>query len=282
MLVSDDGETQTTNLLGLSLIHQDDGSQTRTLLADGLGSVRVEMVGSAVSSATTYEPYGKLLARSGDSGTVYGYTGEQHDAATGLVYLRARYYNPNLKLFMSRDPFPGWQTVPASQHGYSYVHNNPVNLIDPSGEFVPPLLLVAGGAVVVIGGAALLIYAATRPAASLAPIAPPMPSWLPDDFYLYPGKWLYEVCTTVLTRPETEVERQAREHVDNLPSPQQRLVDVLPGPQFPRPTDQDRSVRVRHYSPFIHSIMNDMIIKPTPSLGPGIWVEYPITMFLIV
>jgi hypothetical protein len=36
VLVSDDGTTQTHNLLGLSLIQQDDGSQTRTLLADGL------------------------------------------------------------------------------------------------------------------------------------------------------------------------------------------------------------------------------------------------------
>jgi RHS repeat-associated protein len=148
VLVSDDGTTQTHNLLGLSLIHQDNGSQTRTLLADGLGSVRVEMVGSAIDSATTYEPYGKLLARSGHSGTVYGYTGEQHDAATGLVYLRARYYNPNLKLFLTRDPFPGWQTVPASQHGYSYVHNNPVNLTDPSGEFVPLIPLIVGGFVI--------------------------------------------------------------------------------------------------------------------------------------
>ena len=142
VLVSDDGTTQTANLFGLSLIQQDDGSETRTFLNDGLGSVRVEMVGHAVDSATTYEPYGKLLARSGSSGTVYGYTGEQHDAATGLVYLRARYYNPTLKIFMSRDPFPGWQTLPASQHGYSYVHNNPVNLTDPSGE-APPLVVAA-------------------------------------------------------------------------------------------------------------------------------------------
>ena len=37
---------------------------------------------------------------------------------------------------MSVDPFPGWPTVPASQHGYNYVHNNPVNWIDPSGLLV--------------------------------------------------------------------------------------------------------------------------------------------------
>ncbi|MCA9993977.1 MAG: hypothetical protein KDE29_23515, partial [Anaerolineales bacterium] len=61
---------------------------TRVLLADGLGSARVEMVGGVVETTTTYEPYGKLLAQTGSSGTTYGFTGEQEDAATGLVYLR--------------------------------------------------------------------------------------------------------------------------------------------------------------------------------------------------
>ncbi|MCP4358534.1 MAG: RHS repeat-associated core domain-containing protein, partial [Chloroflexi bacterium] len=112
---------------------------------DGLGSARVEMVGNAVDTTTTYEPYGRILAQTGTSGTTYGYTGEQHDALTNLVYLRARYYNPSLKVFMSRDPFPGVPTMPASQHGYSYVHNNPVNLTDPSGEIVP---VIIGGIII--------------------------------------------------------------------------------------------------------------------------------------
>jgi RHS repeat-associated protein len=136
VLVSDDGTSQTTNLLGLSLIQQDNGSEIRTLLNDGPGSVRQEMVDAAIESTTTYEPFGNLLVQTGLSGTTYGFTGEQHDAAAGLVYLRARYYNPNLKVFMSRDPFPGWPTLPASQHGYSYVHNNPVNWVDPAGLLV--------------------------------------------------------------------------------------------------------------------------------------------------
>ncbi|MCP4370617.1 MAG: hypothetical protein GY797_21270, partial [Deltaproteobacteria bacterium] len=37
VLIANDGTTQTANLFGLDLIHVDDGSQTRTLLADGLG-----------------------------------------------------------------------------------------------------------------------------------------------------------------------------------------------------------------------------------------------------
>jgi RHS repeat-associated protein len=105
------------------------------------------MVGNTVETTTTYEPYGKVLAQTGETGTVYGYTGEQYDALTNLVYLRARYYNPSLKLFLSRDPFPGIPTMPASQHGYSYSHNNPVNLTDPSGQ--TPIVLVVGGLVIV-------------------------------------------------------------------------------------------------------------------------------------
>jgi RHS repeat-associated protein len=145
VLVSDDGTTTTHNLFGLDLISQDDGTTTRYLLADGLGSVRVEMVNGAVETTTTYEPYGKLLSQTGSSGTTYSFTGEQYDAATGLVYLRARYYNPSLKLFLSRDPFPGYATLSISQNGYAYVHANPINLTDPSGEIVP---LIIGGVII--------------------------------------------------------------------------------------------------------------------------------------
>ena len=132
-MVSDDGTTQTTNLFGLSLIHQDDGATVRALLADGLGSVRLEMMGDAIDSAATYEPCGRLLARSGPSGTVCGFTGEQHDAATGLVYLRARYYNPALRVFLSVDPWTGSPRRPMSYNKYLYVYANPINLTDPTG-----------------------------------------------------------------------------------------------------------------------------------------------------
>ncbi|MFB0537486.1 MAG: RHS repeat-associated core domain-containing protein [Anaerolineae bacterium] len=65
----------------------------------------------------------------------YGYTGEHWDAATGLLYLRARWYDPATGRFLTRDPFPGLATLPTTQHPYVYVGNNPVNLADPSGEF---------------------------------------------------------------------------------------------------------------------------------------------------
>ena len=54
-------QTQTANLFGLDLIFTQDGNATHTLLADGLGTARVEMVGATIANATTYEPYGSIL-----------------------------------------------------------------------------------------------------------------------------------------------------------------------------------------------------------------------------
>src|SRR5690606_35869173 len=47
-----------------------------------------------------------------------------------MYYYGARYYDPRLSIFISVDPlaeeFVGWTP-------YHYVHNNPINLIDPTG-----------------------------------------------------------------------------------------------------------------------------------------------------
>jgi len=50
-------------------------------------------------------------------------------------YLRARYYNPLNGLFNRMDPYSGNMQDPQSLHKYAYVHNNPVNNIDPTGMF---------------------------------------------------------------------------------------------------------------------------------------------------
>ncbi len=51
----------------------------------------------------------------------------------GLYYLRARYYDPAIGRFLTRDPLPGSALAPQSLNPYPYVGNNPVNRVDPSG-----------------------------------------------------------------------------------------------------------------------------------------------------
>ncbi len=134
VLVADNGSTQTVNLFGLDLVGQDDGANFRTLLTDGLGSIRSEVSNDSVIATTMYDPFGNALDKQGTTGTNYGYTGEQFDSTTNLLYLRARYYNPNLHSFMGKDMWSGDGRRPQSMNGWSYVGNNPINLIDLTGE----------------------------------------------------------------------------------------------------------------------------------------------------
>ena len=62
-------------------------------------------------------------------GNPYIYTGRRLDAETGLVYYRARYYDPGLGRFIGRDPigYSGGVSL------YVYVKDAPTSLVDPSG-----------------------------------------------------------------------------------------------------------------------------------------------------
>ena len=50
-----------------------------------------------------WEPFGKARADTGTTATAFGYGGEQKDDETGLVNLRARYYDPAIGRFCQPD-----------------------------------------------------------------------------------------------------------------------------------------------------------------------------------
>jgi RHS repeat-associated protein len=79
----------------------------------------------------SFSPFGVPLGESG--GEPYGYTGEQWDASAGLVYLRARMYQPGTGRFLTSDPWFGDTLRPQTLNRYLYVTNNAVTLVDPSG-----------------------------------------------------------------------------------------------------------------------------------------------------
>jgi RHS repeat-associated protein len=54
--------------------------------------------------AQSYTPFGNPLERVGSGQSNFGYTGQQVDS-TGLVYLRARYYDSLTGRFISQNPF---------------------------------------------------------------------------------------------------------------------------------------------------------------------------------
>lgn len=84
----------------------------------------------------------------------FRYCGEYYDAETGTVYLRARYYDPTIGRFISRDSIVGDNTDPLSLNLYTYCYNNPIIGIDPSGH-IPKWLKIAGSAALTAVGVGL-------------------------------------------------------------------------------------------------------------------------------
>ena len=81
------------------------------------------------------------------------YTGAVYDDSTGLLYLNARFYDPQTGRFISRDTYRGEQDHAGTWHLYAYCANNPVNYVDPSGH-----LAISAGA---IAAASAAMIAAT-------------------------------------------------------------------------------------------------------------------------
>jgi RHS repeat-associated protein len=111
------------------------------LLRDHLGSVRAS-VPQVLDAALTglvrhdYGPYGAPLTSNGAiTPTSKAYINERFDAETGLQYLNARYYDPNLGRFFTPDT---WDPMIAGVdfNRYAYAGNDPVNGMDPSGHAI--------------------------------------------------------------------------------------------------------------------------------------------------
>jgi RHS repeat-associated protein len=99
-------------------LHHDQQGSTR-LLTGATGTVLATM---------TYDAYGNLSGHTGTATTPLGYDGQYTDSDTGLIYLRARSYDPATAQFLSVDP-----AGETTQAPYAYASDNPLNIGDPTG-----------------------------------------------------------------------------------------------------------------------------------------------------
>ena len=123
-----------TYLYGYERIAQFNASETGYFLGDALNSVRQMTDEDGVVTLTRqYEPYGEVLNSTGSGESMYGFDGEQTDA-TGLQYLRARYYASGVGRFISHDLWGGDSKIPMSYNSWLFVYANPIILTDPNGN----------------------------------------------------------------------------------------------------------------------------------------------------
>ncbi len=70
-----------------------------------------------------------------DPYTSRGFTSHEHTAAFGPIHMNRRVYDPEVGRFLSADPFIQSPHNSQSYNRYSYVLNNPLKYVNPSGNF---------------------------------------------------------------------------------------------------------------------------------------------------
>jgi RHS repeat-associated protein len=104
------------------------------IYTDPQGTVLAEADASGnVTSQSDYRPYGARAMGSATNGP--GFTGHVGDAETGVIYMQARYYFPDVGSFASVDPKGVDAGGVFTFSRYLYVSANPINKIDPNGMF---------------------------------------------------------------------------------------------------------------------------------------------------
>jgi RHS repeat-associated protein len=116
-------------------------SQTNSSLyyffSDHLGSSRIVTDSTgAVKEDSDFYPFGGERVVLDGLNNNYKFTGKERDPESGLDNFVARYNSSNIGRFMSPDPLGGRIVDPQTLNKYSYVRNNPLNLIDPTGMYI--------------------------------------------------------------------------------------------------------------------------------------------------
>ena len=136
MIKRDSEGNQTFYVYGSGLIGQEENGVYRTYHYDRRGSTTaITDETGAVTDRFDYAPYGELVKRYGLTDTPFLYNGRDGVMTdnNGLYYMRARYYNLDLKRFINQDVLQGSINDGRSLNRYAYVNGNPISLTDPFG-----------------------------------------------------------------------------------------------------------------------------------------------------
>ena len=136
LLVKTTSGVTTKYVYGMGLIGEETEGAFKTYHFDYRGStVAITDSTGAVTDTFQYDTYGKQTARTGTSEIIFGYNGRDGviTDSNSLLYMRARYYSPELRRFINADIIAGEISNAITLNRYAYANGNPVSNVDPFG-----------------------------------------------------------------------------------------------------------------------------------------------------
>ena len=137
VLVQTDADgAQTFYVYAPGLLGQETGDGYLTYHYDLRGStVALCNEDGEVTDRFQYSPFARLVSHTGSTETPFLYNGRDGvmSDANGLYYMRARYYNPEIRRFVNQDVLLGRVADGQSLNRYAYVQGTPTIGIDPMG-----------------------------------------------------------------------------------------------------------------------------------------------------
>ncbi|MBP7829262.1 MAG: hypothetical protein KA248_05020 [Kiritimatiellae bacterium] len=121
----------------LYMVDTADGNKTYFYHFDQAGNtLALTDMDRAVTDAYAYDPYGRILARTGANPQPFAFSGAwgvRRDGTNGLYQMRARWYDATIGRFLSPEPL--WPDIgsPQKLNPYQYVGNDPLRRVDRDG-----------------------------------------------------------------------------------------------------------------------------------------------------
>ena len=136
LLCKTTGGVTTKYVYGRGLIAEDTNGAYKVYHFDCRGStvVLTDALGN-FTDTFAYDTYGKLVSRTGTTPVIFGYNGRDGVVTdtNGLIYMRARYYSPDMKRFVNADIVAGSISNAVTLNRFAYANGNPVSFVDPFG-----------------------------------------------------------------------------------------------------------------------------------------------------
>ena len=136
LLVKTTNGVITKYVYGLGLIGEETNSVFKTYHFDNRGStIAITDADGNITDTFAYDTYGKCISRTGTSTVIFGYNGRDGVVTdrNGLIYMRARYYSPEMRRFINADIVAGEIANGITLNRYAYANGNPVAFVDPMG-----------------------------------------------------------------------------------------------------------------------------------------------------